>query len=87
MSNENGEPQREYKLPEWMLHNHSERIAVLEFKDKDRVAQLSRIEEALDKILDNQSHQKGTIGGIALVFSGIAAVLMIGRDWLFSHFK
>lgn len=80
-----------YQLPEGILHDHSERIAVLEHgarEAKEVFAEHRReVVDKLDNISATLEKQKGTVGGIVLTVTAIGAVLMICKDWIFSHFQ
>jgi hypothetical protein len=72
--------------PDWLVNRHGERIAVLESNDRARALMMETMDSKIDKVLENQQHQKGMIGGIVLVIGGIATVLALFKDWLLHHF-
>jgi len=79
-------------------HKNAERIAVLEssfarheeVQDAEKKAMaetIVKLFEKLDEISTQLTKQKGMLGGIALVFSGIAAVAYILKDYVFNHLR
>lgn len=54
-------------------------FAAVAERDRDRIyLQLAKLREDL-------THYKGLIGGVALVFSGIAVLLALAKGWLFGR--
>lgn len=80
-----------YRLPEGILHDHGERIAVLESRANRAEVEAEKfrtmVETKLDLILATQNKMRGTMGGIALVFTSVIAIAEVCRDWIFAHIK
>lgn len=79
-------------------HRNAERIAVLEsnfarheeVQDKEKLVMgetIQRLFDKLDEISGQLTKQKGMLGGIALVFSGLAAVAYVLKDWVLLHLR
>lgn len=75
-----------FKLPEGLL-DHEARIAVLEAHHVTQTTDMAELKKGQTQILEILNKQKGTIGGIALVFSGIMGVMMVFREWIIAHLK